>query len=342
MDNTSLLSKYRGELMGIAAIGIILTHSSALVEWPSVIKTLCSYGGTGVYIFMFLSGIGLYYSLLKWDGISFFDDMIHSFYLKRVKRVLVPYAIIAGIWYGIQYLIIEHSILGFLYEWSTLSFWCEHKGAWYVALLIPLYLVYPLLDMWLKKGRRVVKGSVIIAIITIVQIFLLKQASELFEHLSQVLQSLWVFVLGNSLAESVEKKNSNCIELVIPFLILVLLDKFTSISTIVPTGPMIYAFEGILLTLIFAFILHVVDKTKLSVINRALKGIGSVSLESYLSNIFLIQAVFYLKLDSVLLNRFRDWGMIVLYGLIVIGGILVSLSAALIRREFSGKGLPCH
>ena len=58
-------------------------------------------------------------------------------------RLIAPYCMIAGTWYGLLDLLIERNPALFLYDISTLSFWLEHKGAWYVAMLIPVYLLFP-------------------------------------------------------------------------------------------------------------------------------------------------------------------------------------------------------
>ena len=66
--------KYRTELMGIAAIGIILCHANATgVMLPSIIRKIFSFGTECVDLFLMLSGIGIYYSLSKKD---FFKTMV--------------------------------------------------------------------------------------------------------------------------------------------------------------------------------------------------------------------------------------------------------------------------
>lgn len=59
------ISQYRSELLGIATLMIILTHSIAVISFPSMINKILAYGSTGVDVFLFLSGIGLYYSVKK-------------------------------------------------------------------------------------------------------------------------------------------------------------------------------------------------------------------------------------------------------------------------------------
>ena len=64
--NLGWLSDYRTEIMGVCAIGIILCHANlAHVAVPSVIKTLLGVGNFCVDIFLFLSGLGIGFSLKK-------------------------------------------------------------------------------------------------------------------------------------------------------------------------------------------------------------------------------------------------------------------------------------
>ncbi len=142
------ISQYRSELLGIATLMIILTHSIAVISFPSMINKILAYGSTGVDVFLFLSGIGLYYSVKK-------NNNKVMFYKKRFDKVFITYFFIAGLWYGIKYLIFERGkIVKFLYELTTLSFWNEHLGAWYVALLIPLYLIYPFYYNYIESKKR--------------------------------------------------------------------------------------------------------------------------------------------------------------------------------------------
>lgn len=59
---------YRRELMGIASIGVLIVHAIGQVEMPSMIKAICTFGQAGVFMFMLLSGMGLYESLKSRGG----------------------------------------------------------------------------------------------------------------------------------------------------------------------------------------------------------------------------------------------------------------------------------
>ena len=62
------ISNKRTQIMGIASLGIILVHSIDIVAWSPNLEKLFGFGGTGVYIFVFLSAIGLFHSLKSRGG----------------------------------------------------------------------------------------------------------------------------------------------------------------------------------------------------------------------------------------------------------------------------------
>lgn len=60
------LSNKRTQLMGLATLMIIICHTSAShVLMPHWLSKLMDLGNYGVDIFLFLSGLGLFYSLSK-------------------------------------------------------------------------------------------------------------------------------------------------------------------------------------------------------------------------------------------------------------------------------------
>lgn len=141
--NFSSLSKFRSELMGIATLMIIICHANAYgVSMPSVLSSICSYGNFGVDIFLLVSGIGLSFSLSKVDLRNRHD--VSRWYCKRYLRILVPYIIISLSILPLKNYLANGDWLMMFYNLSTLSFWSHHQSAWYVALLIPLYLLSPL------------------------------------------------------------------------------------------------------------------------------------------------------------------------------------------------------
>lgn len=78
--NFAIVSKYRTELMGIATLWVLLFHYGKI--GIPIIDSLSTLGYGGVDIFLFLSGIGLSFSI---------KDGVKSFYIKRILRIFPTY-----------------------------------------------------------------------------------------------------------------------------------------------------------------------------------------------------------------------------------------------------------
>ena len=80
--SASEFSKYRGVLMGIATIMILIIHSyECNVNYPDVLNGMLKKTYIGVDIFLFVSGLGIWYSLSKNDGFL-------EFYKRRILKIL--------------------------------------------------------------------------------------------------------------------------------------------------------------------------------------------------------------------------------------------------------------
>lgn len=140
--NVQNISKYRGQLMGIATLLVIFGHSVGNgVAMPRWMESLCGLSSVGVDIFLLVSGLELWYSLTSLNGNNF--ERVNIWYLRRYKRILIPYLIIIGFQ---KVLSVLHGmpLLQALFELSTLSYWVNHQGAWFIAMLIPVYALTPL------------------------------------------------------------------------------------------------------------------------------------------------------------------------------------------------------
>lgn len=325
MAEISRLNRFRTELMGIGALGVLLVHSLDIVPWPNRFRFIIGYGGLSVYMFMFLSGVGLYHSFASRGGSV--DRM--GFYRRRFSRVLIPYLLISGIWYGLKYLVLQFQPGMFLLELSTLSFWLYHKGAWYVALLIPLYLIYPFFHEWMHRSHRGVKTIVLLILIWGTMAVLYKWNYDLFDHLSQVINSLWVFVLGYYYGKKVHE-GSNLPELYVWFLAVFLAMKITPLWSIKFLEGALYSFKGIV---ILQFAVGILPVLKMRWLHEALNWCGKHSLELYLTNIYLIQGMKYFGLQVPEGDLRGCWVYLVIVGL----GILLSAVLAVQEKKIIYK-----
>lgn len=144
------ISMQRSSLMGIAMISVFLFHS--IGEWaPVFLYSICLHGNIGVDIFMFLSALGLSYSLSK-------NSNIFQFYLRRALRIFPVYWVFMSIVYlfvgilisvGImpyEYYRFPHSIWEVIQAYTTIGYWIEGGlyYLWYIPAIIVLYVFFPL------------------------------------------------------------------------------------------------------------------------------------------------------------------------------------------------------
>lgn len=154
--NFSLLSKYRAELMGISILGIMLAH---ICEWsdvqnPIIVKLIDSFSRLShTDGFLFLSGLGLYYSLskeitpppqLQIDVKSW--RVIRSYFLRRFWRLVVPFLLISFPFYFIKDIAQDVDVVRYLLDQSSLYFWFHgNNGMWYISVSILLYALFPII-----------------------------------------------------------------------------------------------------------------------------------------------------------------------------------------------------
>ena len=134
-----LLHRYRSAVMGFAALWILVFHEwiPTFDRWPRIAMAenyLQRIGFCGVDIFLFLSGIGMVYSIGK-------SDSLPVFYYKRIKRILFPFLFVA--------------LLRCVTEsWHTAEFWKNISGInfywkdiytflWFVPMIVTFYLLFP-------------------------------------------------------------------------------------------------------------------------------------------------------------------------------------------------------
>ncbi len=148
-DALALVLKYRGAVMGFAALWIILFH-----EWQYVFAGIRILGGlelygkqfgfAGVDIFLLLSGMGLTYAIGK--------GSLGSFYARRFKRLLPPFLAV-----GLAHLVIgKWDVLTFLGNVTGWNFYTKsvYSFLWFVPAIAALYLLFPLYSKLLDSVKR--------------------------------------------------------------------------------------------------------------------------------------------------------------------------------------------
>lgn len=181
---------------GFSILTIVLFHYFRLAPLPYVLSKAVLLGGTGVHVFLFLSGYGLSLSRYK-DWAAFFK--------RRFVKVLVPYyvgiVLIFGInlWLhiypdGINELLSHLFLYKMFIEPYTRSFGGHF---WFISTIIQFYLIFPLLIRLVERLGAM--RSILLAIVVSLGYSLLishvgKAGVRVWN--SFLLQYLWECVLG--------------------------------------------------------------------------------------------------------------------------------------------------
>ncbi|MBR5076747.1 MAG: acyltransferase [Bacteroidales bacterium] len=303
-----VLSTYRTELMGLATLLIIICHAPANgVAMPALLDKILRWGGIGVDIFLFCSGLGMYFSIRK-------NNNWKRWYIHRYLTLFVPFLLFAIPYYLFRMAIDGDDIWHFLGNISTLSFWTRHEGAWFVAMLLPLYLVTPFIARLIDwKGPRIIPTIVLCAFFlwrscqpTSNEIINNIQMCE--AHLPPFFVGYWI---GKYVYESYEIEWRWIIEgLVISFILFLCLGflHFPKYWLLVAPGSM---------ALCIIFYLN-----PKSLFNYVAFFLGTISLESYLTNIFI--PVVLRKIGYLDLMGGFDKGLYLFYFIVVVLGLLLA------------------
>lgn len=135
-----VFSRFRGELMGIAILGVCLLHAFGWADMGEsfICKVISPFARIAFTEgFLFLSGFGLYYSFSK-------NHNKKTFYLKRFNRVLLPYVMMGAPFFLYGLIWGDVSFPQFLLKVTTLYFWFfGNDGMWYISMSVALYALFP-------------------------------------------------------------------------------------------------------------------------------------------------------------------------------------------------------
>ncbi len=303
--NYELISRRRSELMGFAIIIVMLFH----VNTPraDAFFGLRRMGNLGVDIFLFLSGIGLWFSWAKQQDWK-------RFYLNRALRIYPAWLLVAGYFYishfhyghpryalpfggtgdaGVDSVI---DLIGeVLFNWD---FWLHDELTfWYVPATMMLYIFAP---MYMELVRRwpVYRWLVVLPLMWPIMVQYITPIHQAVGHIEIFWSRVPIFFLGINIAESIRQKKTidrAAWPMVIGLFVVSLgaciwLEQMRHGRFPLYTERMLY----IVLAVTTVFI---VSKLSNPLLCRALAWVGGISLEIYLVHIeFILKPLYRLHL----------------------------------------------
>ena len=191
-----VISARRPGLFGAAILWIMLFHSSLEIAWEPL-HLIKATGYAGVDVFLFLSGIGLFYSMEK-------DPSPVRFYKKRAVRVLLPYLLVAVVWECARWVTGACTGAEAAENVLLISYWRRgYPAYWFIAAIVVFYLIYPALYPAVK-GRKYGVWAALLAL-AFGAAWLLYQNQGLFYRISGFVFRIPVFLMGCFLAPFVKE-----------------------------------------------------------------------------------------------------------------------------------------
>ncbi len=199
--NLFAISEARNVIFGIATLWIGLFHSDYLNDTISFyiksdfiaepLKFIRGTGNVGVDMFLFLSGIGLYFSFMK-------DSRVLSFWKKRLMRVLPSAFLIATFYFSLRYVNGRFSSgpLYYVLRETFLYFFVKGERVfWFISLILLMYLVFPIfykiIDKWKAWGMIGLVAVIVVGTFAVRAI-----APGVYSNVEIALCRIPVFVIG--------------------------------------------------------------------------------------------------------------------------------------------------
>lgn len=192
--NWSLISKWREFLMGLGITGVMVGH---ILKWNNTQGFLAYLFKPYVGLvftegFLLLSGFGLYYSFQK-------DSNIVSFYVKRIKRLLIPFILISLPFYLEKAISYGHTAGEFFLNITALHFWFYgNDGMWYISVSLLLYFLFPIMHAFVfKREKKVaIRSACLVSVFCVVCAVIYFLFPSYYKLTGIGLAQMFMFVVG--------------------------------------------------------------------------------------------------------------------------------------------------
>lgn len=279
------ISRFRGELMGAAMLFIILFHVALPRE--DAFFGLRRMGNVGVDMFLFLSGIGLWFSWTK-------NPDVRHFFVRRYLRIYPAWLIIACLFY------IPRFEGGDLWAWVDLvgdisinwDFWLHDElNFWYIPATMMLYLFAPGY-MELIKRHPIYRWLPVVMIMWCILVQYVTPIHRAVGHLEIFWSRVPIFFIGINMGEMVRSRKQLPPDAVWLLLVTFLMTFGTCLYLEqVRHGHFPLFVERMLyipFTVCSVLVMNRIFRRTPEWVNRAFRLVGMLSLEAYLIHIHFV------------------------------------------------------
>lgn len=279
------ISRFRGALMGIAMLIIILFHVD--LARSDIFFGLRRMGNLGVDMFLFLSGVGLWFSWMK-------TPSCRHFYFRRLVRIYPAWLIIACLYYIPRLHVHDTASLVNLvgeigFNWN---FWLHDElNFWYIPAIMMLYLFAPPY-MKLIGRHPVYRWLPVVMIMWCILVEWVTPIHHAVGHLEIFWSRVPIFFIGINMGEMVRQKRTIDGQ---GIWMLIIMFVMTSVSCFFLEqerhGQFPLFVERMLyipLTITFILLCNRVLRRTPRWVNASLAFVGALSLECYLIHLHFV------------------------------------------------------
>lgn len=281
------ISRYRGELMGAAMLFIMLFHVG--LPRNDLFFGLRRMGNIGVDMFLFLSGLGLWFSWMK-------KPSARHFFTKRYLRIYPAWLIMACLYYiprfhGGDFMAWLDLIGDITINWD---FWLHDELTfWYIPAIMMLYCFAPAY-MELIRRHPIYRWLPVVMIMWCILVEYVTPIHQAVGHIEIFWSRVPIFFIGINMGEMVRKKQRIDGTGIWMVIILFVMTLFASIFLEQQRhGQFPLYVERMLyipLTLTSILLLNRVFRRTPRWFNKTFKFVGALSLECYLIHIHFVLA----------------------------------------------------
>lgn len=288
------ISRFRSEYMGVAIIIIILFHVA--LPRGDAFFGLRRMGNIGVDIFLFLSGMGMWYAWTKHETVTpgrRFSQLWASFYKRRLMRIYPTWLVIASLYYipryhhGWQLWADGHGIIDLLGDiLINWDFWLHDELTfWYIPAIMMLYAFAPPFIVMVKRNAAF-RWAVMLALAWTVAVQWVGPIHDAVGHIEIFWSRIPIFMIGICMGQGIKDNTTyggTAMWLVWSVFILTLMTGIYMEQHLHRRFPLFI--ERLLyipltvtsLIVIGRWLMHAPDA-----VTRALSWVGAISLETYL------------------------------------------------------------
>lgn len=172
----NLTSKHRNVIMGVSAIIILVHH-----YFTNILDKPYKFGAIGVDLFMFVMGLGLYFSLYKDAEENKFIKSLPSYFFRRFIKIFPVFAAFLVFWGMWMFFHGGMTLKSFLLNLSFTGYWTLSYNQyfnWFISGILLFYLLSPLFFfITYKIKHKIISTLFLFVFLSIIVFFMRKNES---------------------------------------------------------------------------------------------------------------------------------------------------------------------